>query len=81
MILPTHLLLTVLIVTLIADTYNGSLLVQDKNLTVLFNETFPQTRPTIFLYHSSLTDQLRIQFDPRLSIKEIEVFGGMFELM
>lgn len=81
MILPTHLLLTVLIVTLIADTYNGSLLVQDKNSTVLFNETFPQTRPTIFLYYSSLTDQLRIQFDPRLSIKEIEVFGGMFELM
>lgn len=79
---PIHLLLdTVLMFPLIADTYDGSLLVQDKIFTVLFNGTFPHTTPTIFLNQTSLTDQLRIEFDPNLSIKEIEVFGGMFEFM
>lgn len=66
---------------LIADTFAGSLLVQDKKFTVLFNGNFPPTTPTIFLNQTSLTDQLRIKFDPTLSIKEIEVFGGMFEFM
>lgn len=78
---PIHLLLdTVLMFPLIADTYDGSLLVQDENSTVLFNGTFPLTTPTIFL-QNSLTDHLSIKFDPTLSIKEIEVFGGMFEFM
>lgn len=82
MIFPIHLLLyTVLMFSLIADTYDGSLLVQDKNGTVLFNGTFPLTRPTIFLDQTSLTNELRIKFDPKLFIKEIEVFGGMFEFM
>lgn len=75
---PIHLLLdTVLMFPLIADTYDGSLLVQDKIFTV----QFPHTTPTIFLNQTSLTDQLSIEFDPNLSIKEIEVFGGMFEFM
>lgn len=67
---PIHLLLdTVLMFPLIADTYDGSLLVQDENSTVLFNGTFPLTTPTIFL-QNSLTDHLSIKFDPTLSIKE-----------
>lgn len=64
---------------LLGNGYYGRLIVKDNGRNDLFNNYFPSSKPTIFFTHTGLTNGLHMEFERTLDIKEIEVFGGMYE--
>lgn len=66
-----------MIILVLETGYWGRLTVKDRSNRILFNDSFPSSRPTIF-FTKVLTNGLNMSFSSTLEITEIEVFGGMY---